>query len=155
MKGISPLIAAVLLIAITVAIGTLIGGWFSTFTRTTTDRVSNRTTEAVDCTSANIHIEEVFVLAGGIVNGTAKAVVKNVGFSEDMVIKDAVLYNRTGSNFTASGTPIVNIDRGAIVTLSFSNVSIPTCPTDFSKVVVTTTCGGVDDTFTGTPKCTP
>ena|SRR3989344_5682509 len=151
-KGLSPLIAAVLLIAITVAIGTLIGGWFSTFTRTTTDKVSNRTTEAIDCTSANINIEDVYVIAG--LNGVTRVIVKNTGFSDDMTIQSAQAYNKTGSNFTGSGTPITNFDKGGLVTIVFSGTSIPSCPADFSKVVVTTTCGGISDTFGGTPKCT-
>ncbi len=152
MKGISPLIAAVLLIAITVAIGTLVGGWISTFTKATTDKVSNRTAEAIDCTSANINIEDVYVISG--LNGVTRAVVKNTGFSDGMTIQSAQAYNRTGSNFTGAGTPITNFDKGSLVTIVFSNTSITSCPRDFSKVVVTTTCGGISDTFDGTPKCT-
>ncbi|MBI2971034.1 MAG: hypothetical protein HYY37_01295, partial [Candidatus Aenigmarchaeota archaeon] len=47
MKGISPLLAAVLLIAVTVAIATLVMGWVSTTVRTTQTTVSNKTVEAV------------------------------------------------------------------------------------------------------------
>jgi flagellin-like protein len=153
MKGISPLVAAVLLIAITVSIGTLVGGWISTFTRDTTDTVSNRTTEAVDCTSANLNIEDVFSTEGDPINGSARVIIKNTGFSDSMTIQGADVYNISGGNFTAEGLPISNFNRGALRTLVFNNVSIRSCSGDFSKVVVTTTCGGIDDTFEARPKC--
>jgi flagellin-like protein len=152
MKGISPIIAAVLLIAITVAISTVVAGWFSTFTRSTTDQVTNRTAFAIDCTSANINIEDVYVTAG--TNSAARAILKNTGFADNLVIQGAILYNTTGNNFTEASVPITNFDKGDLITLVFNNISVTTCPTHFSKVVVTTNCGGISDTFDGTPKCT-
>ena len=64
MKGISPLIAAVLLIAFTVAIATLVMGWFSTFTRTTTTSVTNSTSLAINCADARVTIRDVYIQAG-------------------------------------------------------------------------------------------
>ena len=152
MKGISPLIAAVLLIAFTVAIATLIMGWFSTFTRTTTTSVSNKTSEAIACSNAQISIEDVYITAGNIATGSARIVVKNTGFTT-LAINGAQVINTTGQNFSTGFSGVSSLTAGSIQTLSLTNVSVPTCPSTFSKVIVTTNCGGISDIFDGTPRC--
>jgi flagellin-like protein len=150
MKGISPLIAAVLLIAFTVAIATLIMGWFSTLTRNTTGTVSNKTTEAVDCSNSQISIEDVYITNG--TNGSARIIAKNTGFS-DLTINSAQMFNTTGGNFSTGFSMVTDFTPGAIRTIYLTRVSIKDCPSGFSKVIVTTNCGGISDTFDGTPKC--
>lgn len=152
MKGISPLIAAVLLIAFTVAIATLVAGWFSTLTRTTTSTVTNTTRLAVDCSQASINIREVFVKAS---SGSAivRALVENNGYMDDMNITSAFAYNNTGHATAGAGIPITDFDRGENIVINFTSMTIATCPTNFDRVVVTTDCGGVSDTFTATPRC--
>jgi len=151
-KGISPLIAAVLLIAFTVAIATLVMGWFSTLTRETTATVSNKTTEAVACSNAQITIEEVYITAGSLATGSSRVVVKNTGFTT-LGITSLQIYNTTGHNFSTGFDTVSSFASGAIQSFSLTNVSIPTCPTAFSKVLVTSNCGGIAGTFDGTPKC--
>src|SRR3989338_11366707 len=79
MKGISPLIAAVLLIAFTVAAATLVMGWFGNVSDWVTKTTSNKTSDSVYCSNAAIAIEEVYVTPGQ--NGSAVALVKNTGFT--------------------------------------------------------------------------
>ncbi len=150
-KGISPLLASVLLIAITVAIATLTAGWVSTTVRTTQATITNKTTEAVDCSAAGIVIDDVYASSGTAV--TARAIVRNTGQTDDLTITSAQLYNTTGANFTASSIPISNVDKGNVNTLSFSSASLAACPGSFSQVVVTTSCGGVSAVFDKAPKC--
>ena len=156
-KGISPLLAAVLLIAVTVAIATLVMGWITTITRSTQVTVSNKTVEATDCSSASIVIEGVYIAAGG--NGTSRVIVRNAGLLDNMQIISAQIFNRTGSNFSASSLPITNFGKGNVTTLSFSPIGPPggtvatACPGDFSRVLISTTCGGVSAEFTSTPNC--
>ncbi len=151
-KGISPLIAAVLLIAFTVAIATLIAGWFSTLARTTTSAVTNKTALAVDCSSASINIREVYVEPHASA-AVVRALVENNGFIDDMNISGATAYNSTGQATAATGIPITDFDRGETIVLNFTSMAIPSCPSGFDRVIVTTDCGGVSDTFTGTPRC--
>ncbi len=152
MKGISPLIAAVLLIAFTVSIATIVMGWFSTITRETTTTVSNKTTEAVSCSNAQISIEEVYVTAGSLATGSARVVVKNTGF-QTLGITSLQILNTTGHNFSSGFSAVSSFPSGGIQSFSITNVSVPTCPTTFSKALVTSNCGGIADTFDGTPKC--
>lgn len=151
MKGLSPLVATVLLIVIVVSIATLVTGWVTTFTRQSQETATNRTTSAIDCSGASISIRSVFVTNGTA--GSAAVLVENTGFVNDLTITAAQVLNRTGGNFSSSATPVSNFDRGDIATLRFSNVSIPLCPNDFSEVVVATNCGGISDRFKDAPKC--
>ena len=150
MKGISPLIATVLLVVIVVSIATILMTWTSTFTSSTTKNVQNKSDTAFNCASANIIIEDVYLVNGS--SAVVRTIVKNIGVIDDLSINSAQAYNTTGGNFTASGVPIGNFDAGNIVTLQFSGVGMTKC-SDFSKVIVTTSCSGVADTFAGTPKC--
>ena len=139
MKGVSPLIAAVLLIVIVVSITALVSGWLTTFFSGTRETVNNRTDAQVGCTGASIYVETVYA---GIANGTSgsvRAVVKNDGVIDDSITAAQYL-NTTGHNFsTTTALPITSFNRGSIKTLLFENVSIQNC-TAFSQVVVSTNC---------------
>ena len=152
-KGISPLIAAVLLVAFTVAIATLIMGWFSSFTRSTTSTISNKTTQSVGCANAQISIDEVYVKPSSLINETTTTViVRNSGYIT-VGLTSLQVYNSTGQNFSQGFNAASSLLPGSLVTYNITNVSVSTCPTIFSKVVVTSNCGGISDTFDGTPKC--
>ncbi|HLC76960.1 MAG TPA: archaellin/type IV pilin N-terminal domain-containing protein [archaeon] len=152
MKGISPLIASVLLIAFTVSIATLVSGWFSTLTRSTTTTVSNKTSESISCSNAQISIEDVYISAGSVATGSARVIVKNNGYTT-IGVNGLQIYNTTGQNFSSGFSPVSTFDAGAIQTFSIVNVSVISCPSTFSKVIVTSNCGGITDTFDGAPKC--
>ena len=151
MKGISALIASVLLVAFVVSVGLLVMGWFTTLTRSTTVSVTNKTSEGIECSSAAIGIVDVYIT--GTMQGTTRAIIKNTGYTDNLIIVGADFYNTTGHNFTASSLPIGDFDKGELQTLSFPSTNVSSCPANFSRVVVSTNCGGISDTFSGTPKC--
>ena len=151
MKGISPLLAAILLIAVTVSIATLVMGWVSTVVRGSQATVENRTTEAVNCASAGISIDDVYVTAGS--SGTARVIVRNSGQADDLAIQSADIYNRTGDRFGSDGLTLTDFDRGEVATLSFSLVSTGSCPSDFVEAIVSTDCPGIYAKFSSRPKC--
>ncbi|MBI2971035.1 MAG: hypothetical protein HYY37_01300 [Candidatus Aenigmarchaeota archaeon] len=151
MKGISPLLAAVLLIAVTVAIATLVMGWVSTTVRTTQTTVSNKTVEAVDCSSAGLVIDDVYIASTGT-TAPARAIVRNSGYIDGLTLISAQFYNSTGGNFTTT-TSLGDLSKGQIATLAFT-VSVGSCPTNFGEVIVTTSdCGGISAVFDRTPHC--
>jgi len=138
MKGVSPLVAAVLIIAFTVSVSMIVMGWFSTFIRGTTANVSGTTQEALACQVASINIEHVY--ASG---NTATIVVKNTGFTDLNVT--GLLVNTTGGTCTFSTT---EVPKGSVKSLQNTSCSIlPNCNA-FDRAVVTTNCGGVSDTVT-------
>lgn len=152
-RGISPLLASVLLIGVTVAIATLVAGWVATVTRSTQTTAENKTSEAAQCSSGAVVIDEVYVTTGNTTTGSTRAVVRNAGGTDDIAIVSASAYNISGGNFSASGMPLADFDRGELFTLVFSNASMATCPGAFSEVLVSTSCGGVAASFRSTPKC--
>ena len=65
MKAISPMLATILLIAFTVAVGGILSVWMSSFTRTTTGSVENTSTDVTKC--AGTYIDVVNVANGTII----------------------------------------------------------------------------------------
>lgn len=143
MKGISPLIAAVLLIAFTVSIATIILGWFSSYVRTTSENVTSQTQETVGCSVAGVTIEHVYLN----VSGNAKIVVKNTGFKDLTTVSGLI----AGTDGTTCDLGSITLGKGEVGTIT-GTCSLSSC-TKFERAVVTTECGGVGDTVTGTSYC--
>jgi flagellin-like protein len=71
MKGISPLIASVLLIAFTIGVAALYSGWITSFTKTTTEEVQEHSEKRVTCTYGGIAIDDVrYNKTTGNISGT-------------------------------------------------------------------------------------
>ena len=139
MKGVSPLIASVLLIAFTVAVATLIMGWMSTYSRTVTSNVSEETATAIDCSKAAINIEHVYVGSASHASN-ATVVVKNTGF-EDLSIKGLIVDTDGSSCDNTTGT---TLSTGSVVNLGFWSSDCPK-KSEVAYVMVTTDCAGVYD----------
>lgn len=148
-KGLSPLVAVVILIVIVISIGTLVTGWVTTFTRQSQETVTNRTTSSVDCTGASVTIRSVFLNNG--TSGSATVIVENTGFVDGLTITSAQILNMTGGNFSSPVVPIYGFSRGDIVSLPFYNISVPTCAY-FSEALLATSCGGVSDSYKQPPE---
>lgn len=146
MKGISPLIASVLLIVLVVSIASLVTTWLNTLVKSTQDTVGERTLEGVQCSNADITIDEVYLS-----EGSASVVVKNSGFVDDLALTSAQTFDTGGNNVSAVNMPLTAFNKGDLKTLVFNDPSL-NCAT-FSQVIVTTNCAGVAETFSGTPQC--
>jgi flagellin-like protein len=98
-KGISPLIATVLLIAFTLSIAGLLGSWLSTLTRTETENLEKSSKEIINCTGAMIDIIGVSCSA---TDKQFKVAVTNIGsiamhdFSVFAIINKTQYVNNTG-----------------------------------------------------------
>jgi flagellin-like protein len=143
MKGLSPLIASVLLIAFTVSIAMIIMGWLSSFARTTTTNISTKAETALGCSDASITIDHIYV------SGTSAAiVVKNTGFVDLNV--SGMIVNTTGGTCSTTSATLVPKGETKVLSLSGCNPSGmggSGCPY-FSRAIVTTNCGGVSDEVT-------
>jgi len=147
MKGVSPLVASVLLIVLVVSAASLVTTWMSTLVKSTQETVGVRTMEGVECTNADITIDEVYVSN----TGAASVVVKNSGFVNDMSLVSALTFDKSGNSASAENVPLTSINKGDLKILIFNDPSI-NCAS-FSQVIVTTNCAGVSETFSGTPQC--
>ncbi len=129
-KGISPLLATVLLVAITVVTTTMLSGWVSSTMSTTENTIANRTSEGVACAAAEIVIDDVYSGAGS--NSSAYAIVRNSGGTDNLAITSAQLYDKFGNNFTTTNSLPTNLNRGQMATLTFKNMVLPGTTNDSS-----------------------
>lgn len=146
MKGISPLLAGVFLIAITVVIATAYMGWYSTLIGSQTRTVENKTEMAIDCTAARMSILDVYM---DFSNNVSRVNVRNSGQVNDNIVSVNV-YNSFGINATNMSAMPVIISKGDTMSFEFNITGvIPAC-SNFSKAIVSSQCK--TDTFTSTPK---
>ncbi len=136
MKGVSPMIAVVLLIAITVLLSGVIFGWIKLFSFTETEKISNRSEELTSCSGSAINIDDVYLDFGA---NKSRVAVRNTGQLTER-ITSAQLLNTNGLNATLLGNQTVTISRGEVKFIEFPlNGTISNCA-NFSQVKVSTIC---------------
>ncbi len=103
-KGISPLIAAVLMIAVTMSMAAIITGWAPALAESLTQSTEEQATNVVNCNRANVQIEEA---SYDSTNSEVKVAVYN---------PSSTRLNITGTAFDSDGFPISSNDTGVNVT---------------------------------------
>jgi flagellin-like protein len=83
-KGISPLIAAVLLIAFTMAVAAILTAWVTTFTQDTTSEISNESSRLVQCSFGGLSIYDVTAGSGQITVQVANTGTRE--FTQEVVV---------------------------------------------------------------------
>lgn len=116
MKGVSPLVASVLLVAFTVSVAMLYSGWLSSFAKETSENVSLQSLSAVECSSANAKLYSIY-LENSTSNSTA--ILVNEG-GVDLQLR-AVLIVDNGSLVNSTPTPV---PKGTSVSIQIPNSSI-------------------------------
>ena len=152
-KGISTLIAAVLLIAVTLLISLIVSTSFTSLVKTQASTLQTRTGEAVNCTSSDINIEGVFI--DDAPRDQSRVLVRNSGQIQENIVSGQIV-NKTGVAGALLTTVPLPIARGDIVSVVFntsSNTTVSavnniTCA-NFDRVIITTECTIV--TYSKTP----
>lgn len=137
-KGISPLIAAVLLIVFTVAVGSLIMNWMTSYTKSTTENAGTGTQNTVDCAKQIVDVSDIKVNSDNVT-----ILVQNLG-SKDTNVTSVVAYDDAGDSCTISSTATV-LSAGELHIFGPKNCSSDNLDTTSFTARVTTTCGGVYD----------
>jgi len=148
MKGISPMVAVVLLVAFTVAIGGVLSVFFTSLTTTQTQQVSNQSSSIVKCSSVLV-IDEVKVPSSA------------GNFSVNVTFSNVGQQNVTGINieiFFNNGTVPLTIGGGNILLPGQANVNATAAAISnvVSQVRVRGICGGnqpVSDTCDSSKAC--
>jgi flagellin-like protein len=144
-KGISPMIATVLLIAFTVAVGGIVSIWITGFTSTTTEEVSKQSDVEVTCSYGGISVYSLSYCSNylsGIVKNTNMIDIGNITVQVifDNASTKKVYLCQNGSACVVSST--MSLPPGE---LSSFNVSIG--GSNYDKIHVYTNCSNVyDDT---------
>lgn len=143
-KGVSPLIAAVLLIVFTVAVAGIVVNWLSSYAQETAAAASGSSQSVIECAKVNLDISKAYVTVNTTGDDSITAVIQNVGLS-DAAIQGVTAFTTTGESCTLTGT--TSIARGGTeIWTNTSGCSIydqADC-SDFDSVTLTTTCGSTD-----------
>lgn len=137
-KGISPLLATVILIALTLSVAALLGSWFTSVTRMQTGIIEEAATKQVNCTAAFLEIVDV-ACSGSTDN--IKVTITNLGneislynFSTLVTLNNTYYLNSTGG---PNSTNPLNPGEQAILSYFCSNTTYCINGVKVAKVRVT------------------
>jgi len=136
LKGLSSVIAAVLLIAIVLILTVTVSSWLTVFSKDTTATISNSSSEFVNCAVSGIVIEDVYLdLAGNL----SRVTVRNTGQNTERIFS-AQLLNTNGQAASLNSSLPVNLTIGDIKLITFNiNGTISSC-SNFSQVRIASAC---------------
>ena len=152
-KGVSPLIASVLLVTFTIALGSLILGFFTGTTNKLAEDTEKGRQETAECTYKSAKISDIFINTSGTFQ-TIRASVTNDG-NGNLTLRSAAVYDTAGNKcpFNAGGNVLEPGDTKLYTNSTDCTIFSSQC-TDFAYAEVTTTCGNAFDTFKTKPTCT-
>ena len=136
MKGISPMIATVLLIGFTVAVGAILAVWFSTYTKTQTSSVGSATA----CASTTLDVKVPAITS----DGNVTVLITNNGPSTVNITAVTVTCganSHTDSN-SVGLTGLTNMAKGTSGTWKVDNTQVSGCTSSNVAVDVHATCSG-------------
>ncbi|NPA38811.1 MAG: hypothetical protein GXN99_03405 [Candidatus Nanohaloarchaeota archaeon] len=138
-KGVSPLIAAVLLIVFTVAIGAVVLNWMTSYTKGTTETAGTDTSSTIQCAKQIIVIENVTKS-----NGQVIVRAENQG-SADATISSIILYDANSKSCETTGLAHT-IPAGGYKIIEVNNTACDAVDNTSYTVRISTDCGA-SDTF--------
>jgi len=154
MKGISPLVATVLLIAFTIGVGGLISVWISGFTQTSSKIVSKEGEKGLICSNGAIDLSTLRYCSGtnnisGIIKNNGRIALGNITlqtvFANGSIVSHSL--NDTGTGGASSGNWLT-LRAGQI--FSF-NISIGGGSSgNYDKLWIYTNCSTVTDLASST-----
>jgi len=140
MKGISPLIASVLLIGFTVGVAVILSGWITHFTKTSTDIVEEEGKESILCSYGGITLRNVKF---GTTTKNISGVIENTGTIDLGNIDIQILYTN-GTDLLHDLNYTLTPGKQISFNISFGASSTSECNEDIC-VRVSTNCSKVYD----------
>ncbi len=134
MKGISTLVAAVILVGIVLVVATLTLNWMVNIQASTGNDIRNKTME---CNTAAVVIEKVYL---DMANSVGRIIVRNSGFDDDS-INGASITNTRGQITTNLTQLPVTLTRGSQASVSLNMTNVITACANFSRAFISTRCG--------------
>lgn len=136
-KGVSTLLAGVLLVAIVALLSVVILNWVTTLTKKEQATITNKT---IDCTGADVSIHSIFI---DLASNTSRISVRNSGFSGDKIVDGAIINNQGAEATNLTAFPI-DFPDGSISTMAFNISGVITACANFSRAIVSTECTSDD-----------
>jgi len=135
MKGVSTLVAAVLLIAITLVITIIVSTTVSNLVKTEASSVQTKVSAFVNCSGSDVDIQAVYLDPG---SNVVRVTVRNSGQQRENIVAGQ-MFNRTGGTGAAITSFPVSLARGGSTDVLFNATANVSCAS-FSQVVLTTEC---------------
>lgn len=143
-KGVSPLIATVLLISISVMLSYIILSWSVSLTKEETTTITNKTKEQVEC--GVLLIKDVYM---DFTSNISRVYIWSSNAIDQ--ITSAIMLTKNGEQLSNLTILPMNITKGELKVIQFNLTGkISTC-SNFSQVIISTRC--ITDKFDSTPKC--
>jgi flagellin-like protein len=115
MKGISPMIAVVLLIAFTVALGGVLSVWLTGLTTTQTQQVTNQSSSQVKC-SPSLQIDRVDNTSGSVnVTFSNPSQLTISGIVASVILPNASIYSTSAGSLTSGSANWTNTGTYVVV----------------------------------------
>lgn len=128
-KGISPLIAAVLLIAFTMAVAAILTAWVTTFTQDTTSEIGNESSRLVQCSFGGLSIYDVTAGSSQITVQVANTGTRE--FTRDVVVTATDSSGNTNQSRISGG-----METGDVVSTTVGLSGVSNDLTDIDEVEV-------------------
>ena len=137
-KGVSPLIAAVLLIVFTVAIGAVVLNWMTSYTKQTTNKAGTDTSSTIECAKQIISITKANKTSDG---KYIYLFVTNQG-SMPTTLDAAYAYDNQGHSCSNTSLTTINLGVGGMAYINISGCS--NVNSNAFTVRVSNKCGNTD-----------
>jgi len=147
-KGISTFVAAILLIAFTVSVGGVVSVWFTTFSRTSTETISQEASTQIACSYAGVTLSNLR-FSSPYLSGR----VRNSGTISLGNLTLYVLFSNSSQqkfNLCLAGGLVANCSDTYNLTMSPSDIYSFnfTSNSNYDKIRITTNCSAVYDEAT-------
>lgn len=146
-KAISPIVAAVFLLVIAVAVGYTMFPWFKESVQDIAGQTETIQSDANKCLQSSILVSNVTIDP----DGNISAIIENTG-SYDLKVKSILAMDNETESCTMAFNPSIGAGRSAFLNMNCSNVFYNDC-SDFKKLIVSTNCSGISSTFKSEPTC--
>lgn len=134
-KGISPIIAAVLLVAVSLSVVAIFSGWAPNLVRDITEETSNSTLQTLNCDQASVDVRSAFY------NSSSSELTVTVRNTDNTGLNDLIVAAFDSNDQVIEQKPGVNLSSGELDSTTLSGVSeTPSYVQAFSKE-----CGNVQD----------
>ncbi len=144
MKGLSPLVATVLLIAFTVGVGGIISVWISGFTQTSSKIVSKEGETQIICSNGNIEVTTLRYCnnnMSGIIKNNGRITLGNITL-QVIATNNSQVNIRLNDSSGGSGGEYLALKAGQI--FSF-NQTLTGVGSSYDKIWAYTNCSSVND----------
>ncbi|MBU5678792.1 MAG: hypothetical protein KQA36_02775 [Candidatus Aenigmarchaeota archaeon] len=141
-KGLSPLVATVLIVAFTISTAMIIMNWYRSFSLETSERIGNQTSQKIDCSYGAISFRNVCVNGNNLTG-----IIENTGNIELRDIEINVVY-KNGTTLVYNSTQLGLEDALLVGNRKYFNIEIGE-KSEIALAVVKTNCPKVDDEIDG------